>query len=131
MCSISRAPRYDVSCAKPQVGSISGRMTAALLGYSGIFMRYSMAVTPKNYLLFGCHLVNFSAQSTQAYRFINYWYMGGRETAAEKKVKEGLASADEALGHPSVKAKELASKAELKAKDLKDQAKAQVEKVTR
>lgn len=65
-------------------------MTAALCGYSGVFMRYSMAVTPKNYLLFGCHLVNFTAQSTQAYRFVNWWYMGGREKAHEEKAKEGL-----------------------------------------
>ena len=48
-------------------------MTAALLGYSGVFMRYSFAITPVNYLLFGCHAVNFSAQSVQAYRYINYW----------------------------------------------------------
>lgn len=44
-------------------------MTAALLVYSGTFMRYALAVTPKNFLLFGCHVVNFSAQSVQMYRF--------------------------------------------------------------
>lgn len=48
-------------------------MTAALLGYSGVFMRYAMAVSPKNYLLFGCHVVNFSAQSVQGYRYLNYY----------------------------------------------------------
>ena len=106
-------------------------MTAALIGYSGIFMRYSMAVTPKNYLLFGCHMVNFTAQSTQAYRFINYWYMGGRETTLGRKAKEGVASAEKALEGPTAQAKEYASKAENAAKDLKDQAKAQVDKVTR
>lgn len=56
-------------------------------------MRYSMAVTPKNYLLFGCHLVNFSAQVTQGYRFCNYWYMGGKEKSLEQKAKEGLGEA--------------------------------------
>jgi len=48
-------------------------MTAALIGYSGVFMRYALAVQPRNYLLFGCHLVNFTAQNTQGYRFVNYW----------------------------------------------------------
>ncbi|GAB7359395.1 hypothetical protein MBLNU230_g6044t2 [Neophaeotheca triangularis] len=51
---------------------VSGPMTAALLGYSSVFMRYSMAVTPKNYLLFGCHIVNFTAQMTQGYRYVNH-----------------------------------------------------------
>lgn len=48
-------------------------MTGALVIYSGTFMRYSLAVTPKNYLLFGCHLINFGAQLTQGYRWVNYW----------------------------------------------------------
>jgi len=48
-------------------------MTAALVGYSAVFMRYAFAVTPRNYLLFACHSVNFTAQSVQAYRFLNYW----------------------------------------------------------
>ena len=53
--------------------SISGRMTGALILYSGTFMRYALAVTPKNYLLFGCHFVNFGAQLTQGYRYMQYW----------------------------------------------------------
>lgn len=48
-------------------------MTLALSGYSAVFMRYSMAVTPKNYLLFACHTVNLSAQLTQGYRYLTYW----------------------------------------------------------
>lgn len=95
-------------------------MTAALCGYSAVFMRYSMAVTPKNYLLFGCHLVNFSAQSTQAYRFINWWYMGGKEKSMESKAKEGLN-----------KAEGLVEKAQDKAGELAGEAKKQVEKITR
>ena len=53
--------------------SISGRMTTALMLYSGTFMRYAFAVTPANYLLFACHFVNFGAQSTQGYRYLQYW----------------------------------------------------------
>ncbi|KAI9668144.1 MAG: pyruvate transporter mpc1 [Bathelium mastoideum] len=73
---------------------ISGTMTMALIGYSGVFMRYALAVTPKNYLLFGCHIVNFSAQCTQGYRYLNYWNFGGREKALEEKSKQGLQKAE-------------------------------------
>ncbi|AAS53298.1 AFL074Cp [Eremothecium gossypii ATCC 10895] len=55
---------------------ISGPMTLALVVYSGIFMRYSMAVTPKNYLLFGCHFINESAQLGQAFRWLKFNYFG-------------------------------------------------------
>jgi len=48
-------------------------MTAALTVYSGTFMRYALAVQPKNYLLFACHAINFSAQVTQGYRYLKYW----------------------------------------------------------
>lgn len=48
-------------------------MTSALIVYSGVFMRYAFAVSPVNYLLFGCHAVNFSAQNVQMYRYLNYW----------------------------------------------------------
>ena len=48
-------------------------MTAALTIYAGTFMRYALAVTPKNYLLFACHFVNFGAQSTQGYRYLNHY----------------------------------------------------------
>ena len=49
---------------------ISGPMTFALIIYSGVFMRYALAVTPKNYLLFGCHVINSTAQLGQGYRFL-------------------------------------------------------------
>jgi hypothetical protein len=48
-------------------------MTLALACYSSVFMRYALAVSPKNYLLFGCHVINFSSQAAQGYRFLNYW----------------------------------------------------------
>jgi len=72
---------------------ISGPMTASLLVYSATFMRYSMAVKPQNYLLFACHAINFTSQSVQAYRYLNYHNWGGREKAlAEKGVQEGAAA---------------------------------------
>lgn len=36
-------------------------------------------VQPRNYLLFACHATNATAQLTQGGRFINYWYMGGKD----------------------------------------------------
>ncbi|KAK8197832.1 mitochondrial pyruvate carrier [Phyllosticta capitalensis] len=74
---------------------ISGTMTAALTCYSAVFMRYALAVSPKNYLLFGCHLVNFSAQATQGYRYLSYWNFGGREKALQTKAKDAASSVKE------------------------------------
>jgi hypothetical protein len=86
-------------------------MTGTLALYSAVFARYALAVSPKNYLLFGCHVVNFSAQLTQGYRYLNYWKyvditrdstngdgantygsFGGREASIEQKAKEGAST---------------------------------------
>ncbi|KAK8047938.1 hypothetical protein PG996_016002 [Apiospora saccharicola] len=56
---------------------ISGPMTGALTVYAFTFMRYSLAVTPKNYLLFACHFLNAGAQLTQGYRWTQYHYGEG------------------------------------------------------
>lgn len=72
--------------------SISGQMTGALCIYSATFMRYSLAVTPKNYLLFACHFVNECAQLTQGYRYLQYHKWGGKEKA---EVEKGLEAAKE------------------------------------
>ncbi|KAL7909287.1 hypothetical protein GGI35DRAFT_376318 [Trichoderma velutinum] len=61
---------------------ISGQMTAALCVYSATFMRYALAVSPRNYLLFGCHVVNEAAQLTQGYRYLSWHNWGGKEKAA-------------------------------------------------
>lgn len=52
-------------------------MTGALVIYAATFMRYSLAVTPKNYLLFSCHLLNFGAQLTQGVRYVQYRGLSG------------------------------------------------------
>jgi len=76
---------------------ISGIMSPTLAAYSAIFMRFAWRVTPRNYLLFACHLTNCTAQLVQCGRFVNYWHFGGREakhpvsarvTDAAAKVKE-------------------------------------------
>ncbi|KAF3361102.1 Mitochondrial pyruvate carrier 1 like protein [Verticillium longisporum] len=61
---------------------ISGQMTGALVIYSATFMRYSLAVSPKNYLLFACHFVNECSQLTQGYRYLSWHKWGGKEAAA-------------------------------------------------
>lgn len=79
-------------------------MTFSLCVYSATFMRYALAVTPKNYLLFLCHFVNEGAQLTQAYRYVQWHHWGGKE-------KAGLAGAVEA-------GKETAKEVENKAKEV-------------
>ncbi|KAF5390345.1 hypothetical protein D9757_002960 [Collybiopsis confluens] len=78
---------------------ISGTMTSALACYSATFARFgsffllvssafqnskqtstiAWVVQPRNYLLLACHLTNVTAQSTQLYRWNEYWNRGGRE----------------------------------------------------
>jgi len=110
---------------------ISGRMTIALVGYSSVFMRYALAVTPKNYLLFGCHAVNFSAQVTQGYRFVNYWYMGGREKLLEAKAQDGLSQVGSSLNNAASEAENAVKGAANKVAGVAEQAKAKIENATR
>lgn len=68
-------------------------MTGALSLYSATFMRYALAVSPANYLLFGCHAINFSSQLVQGYRYVNYWNLGGKELAVQAKEAAGKTEA--------------------------------------
>lgn len=57
-------------------------------------------VIPRNYLLFACHATNASAQTIQDARFVNYWYMGGKDKSAaagepKGKVLEAVEAARE------------------------------------
>jgi len=51
-------------------------------------------VQPRNYLLFACHATNATAQLTQGYRFVDYWYRGGKD----KKAISAAPSPDAAQG---------------------------------
>ena len=77
-------------------------MTLALSLYSATFMRYALAISPKNYLLFGCHFINFGSQNIQGYRYFQYWHNGGREASLAEKAKGGIeqveGKAKEAVG---------------------------------
>lgn len=61
---------------------ISGPMTGSLILYSLAFMRYSLAILPKNYLLFGCHFVNEFAQLGQGYRYVVHHFSKPDKPAA-------------------------------------------------
>ncbi|KAJ0312275.1 hypothetical protein COL5a_001957 [Colletotrichum fioriniae] len=76
---------------------ISGQMTGALCIYSATFMRYSLAVSPKNYLLFMCHFINEGAQLTQGYRYMQYNYWGGKEASATKDAFETVQKKADAI----------------------------------
>lgn len=68
-------------------------MTGALTVYSATFMRYALAVQPRNYLLFACHFVNEGAQLTQGYRWMQYNKWGGKEQELKLKAEKGIKSA--------------------------------------
>jgi hypothetical protein len=74
---------------------ISGTMTGALIVYSATFMRYSLAVTPKNYLLFLCHFVNEGSQLTQGYRWMQYHKWGGKEKMEQERSLLGASVSEE------------------------------------
>jgi hypothetical protein len=83
-------------------------MTGALTIYSATFMRYALAVQPKNYLLFLCHFVNEGAQLTQGYRWMQYHKWGGREEMEKQKLESGVKGA---VGKVEAEAKNALDKA--------------------
>ncbi|CZS91558.1 probable FMP37 Found in Mitochondrial Proteome [Rhynchosporium agropyri] len=87
---------------------ISGQMTGALTIYSATFMRYALAVQPKNYLLFACHFVNEGAQLTQGYRWLQYHKWGGKEEQAKEQAANGIQAV---VGKVEAEAGKLAEKA--------------------
>ncbi|KAH9178700.1 UPF0041-domain-containing protein [Lactarius sanguifluus] len=87
-------PLAAIADLKKDEEVISGTMTSALAAYSMVFMRFAWKVDPRNYLLFACHATNTTAQLTQGYRFVNYWYRGGQE----KKALEAASSPDTVKG---------------------------------
>lgn len=60
-------------------GASHVRLFAQHIKHSYSLLGSAWRVIPRNYLLFACHATNATAQLTQDARFVNYWYMGGRE----------------------------------------------------
>lgn len=67
---ISFAAVYSMTTEGPE--KISAPLTLSLSVYSALFMRFAWLVTPRNYLLFACHIFNESVQLTQLYRRYQY-----------------------------------------------------------
>ncbi|KAI7875889.1 UPF0041-domain-containing protein [Lichtheimia hyalospora FSU 10163] len=89
-------PLAAIADWKKDPAYISGNMTVALCVYSGLFMRFALAVQPKNYLLFACHATNEVAQLVQGYRFLNYNGFTGKKNETkvqDTKVEEKPATA--------------------------------------
>jgi hypothetical protein len=87
-------------------------MTGALVIYSATFMRYALAVQPKNYLLFACHFVNEGAQLTQGYRYLSYHNWGGKEAQAKAKAEELKGKAEGVAGEIKGKVEGLVERVE-------------------
>lgn len=79
---------------------ISGTMTTALCLYSMVFMRFAWKVQPRNMLLLGCHITNFTAQSIQGARCFEYNYMGGHKRAEQQAQSSGTVVAAAAAAAP-------------------------------
>ncbi|EJD04128.1 UPF0041-domain-containing protein [Fomitiporia mediterranea MF3/22] len=89
---------------------ISGSMTTALACYSLVFMRFAWRVQPRNYLLFACHFTNATAQLVQDTRFVNYWYMGGREKKLVDAPEDARSKVVDAIKAAEAESKEVAKK---------------------
>ena len=67
---IALAGVYDMTQKDASV--ISVPMTSTLAMYSLAFMRFAWRVSPRNYILFACHIFNEGVQLTQLYRRYQY-----------------------------------------------------------
>jgi len=74
-------PLAAISSLKRDPDKVNFQMTGVLAVYSLIFVRWSIAVFPRNYPLFFCHITNSIAQSAQIARVS--WYKLNNRT--EKK----------------------------------------------
>jgi hypothetical protein len=61
---------YDSTFKGPEIIDIP--MTATMIGYSSLFIRFAWMVQPRNYILFACHAFNVTAQLNQMRRAIEY-----------------------------------------------------------
>ena len=71
--------------ARPE--TISPAINAVMWFYSSVYIRWSLAVTPPNYPLLACHLVNITAQAFTTGRYIKFRRLQ-KQLEAPKKEKE-------------------------------------------
>jgi hypothetical protein len=85
-------------------------MTGALVIYSATFMRYALAVQPKNYLLFACHFINEGSQLTQGYRYLKWHNWGGKEEALKAQAASGMSEVKAKVDEVAEKARSAVEK---------------------
>jgi hypothetical protein len=89
---IALAGVYDMT--QKDASHISVPMTGTLALYSLAFMRFAWKVSPRNYILFSCHIFNEAVQLAQLYRRYQYDRMVSDRTA----IKEALSASVVATG---------------------------------
>ena len=70
----------------PCMQLISGNMTGVMCVYSALFMRFALAIQPKNYLLFACHACNECVQLNLLRKWYFAHYGSDAVTQLEKAV---------------------------------------------
>jgi len=73
---------YDAALKGPEI--INERMSATMVVYSGLFMRFAWAVQPRNYILLSCHTANVLAQCNQLQRWGGYTLETDKEKGAKR-----------------------------------------------
>lgn len=79
---------YDAATKGPEI--INERMSATQVVYSGLFVRFALAVQPTNYILAACHVSNVTAQLNQLRRWGAYEMQTHPETAPKKLQDLGM-----------------------------------------
>lgn len=87
---------YDAAMKGPEI--INERMSATQVVYSGLFVRFAMAVQPTNYILAACHTANVTAQCNQLRRWGAYELQTNPETAPKKLQDLGQLAAGVGVG---------------------------------
>ena len=73
-------------------------------------MRCALAVTPRNHLLFACHVINEGARLTQDYRFMQFHYWAGKYKTLAPEPTDSVADVKAAAGEAAKKARGLVQK---------------------
>ena len=97
---IALAGVYDMTQRDASV--ISTSMTSTLALYSLAFMRFAWRVSPRNYILFACHVFNEGVQLGQLYRRYQYdrELARGQALAEQSSAQQGAVSAASAFCLP-------------------------------
>mmetsp|Transcript_1594 Transcript_1594/g.3607 ORF Transcript_1594/g.3607 Transcript_1594/m.3607 type:complete len:142 (-) Transcript_1594:72-497(-) len=68
--------------------TISPKMTGVLCMYSALFMRFAWVISPRNYILFACHVSNECVQLNQMRRWATWRYAQDPEEDPVLQIQE-------------------------------------------